>query len=126
VLTGDTILGRGTTVVAHPDGRLADYLASLARLRALADERAGLVLLTGHGPVRDDALAVVDFYLRHRAERLAEVAAAVDAGAETAMDVVRVVYADVDRAVWPYAELSVRAQLEHLAAQVPANRPGAG
>jgi hypothetical protein len=42
------------------------------------------------------------------------------------MDVVRVVYADVDRAVWPYAELSVRAQLDHLAAQVPGNRSGAG
>ena len=26
LLTGDTVLGRGTTVVAHPDGRLADYL----------------------------------------------------------------------------------------------------
>jgi glyoxylase-like metal-dependent hydrolase (beta-lactamase superfamily II) len=117
VLTGDTILGRGTTVVAHPDGRLVDYLASLQRLRALAEERSNLVLLTGHGPVRHDALAVVDEYLQHRAERLAEVAAAVAAGAETPADVVRVVYADVDRAVWPYAELSVRAQLEHLAAQ---------
>ena len=29
VLTGDTILGRGTTVVAYPDGDLGDYLASL-------------------------------------------------------------------------------------------------
>lgn len=34
VLTGDTILGRGTTVVAHPDGRLGDYLDSLRRLRS--------------------------------------------------------------------------------------------
>ncbi len=31
VLTGDTILGRGTTVVAYPDGNLGDYLASLRR-----------------------------------------------------------------------------------------------
>jgi glyoxylase-like metal-dependent hydrolase (beta-lactamase superfamily II) len=123
VLTGDTILGRGTTVVAHPDGRLDDYLASLHRLRALAAERSGVTLLTGHGPVRDDALDVVDGYLRHRAERLAEVAAAVAAGAETPMDVVRIVYADVDRAVWPYAELSVRAQLEHLRAGAD---PGGG
>src|SRR5205823_3341063 len=28
LLTGDTVLGRGTTVVAHPDGRLVDYLDS--------------------------------------------------------------------------------------------------
>ena len=35
VLTGDTVLGRGTTMVAHPDGRLGDYLDSLRRLQAL-------------------------------------------------------------------------------------------
>ncbi|MFL6137732.1 MAG: MBL fold metallo-hydrolase [Frankiaceae bacterium] len=114
VLTGDTVLGRGTTVVAHPDGRLADYLASLQRLRALAAERPGLVLLTGHGPVRDDAVDVLAFYVEHRIERLAQVEAAVAAGAESAADVVRVVYADVDRALWWAAELSVRAQLDYL------------
>ena len=39
VLTGDTVLGRGTTVVAHPDGQLGAYLDSLDRLHALADAR---------------------------------------------------------------------------------------
>ena len=39
VLTGDTILGRGTTVVAHPDGDLADYLTSLRRLVELVRSR---------------------------------------------------------------------------------------
>src|SRR4051794_27135509 len=34
VLTGDTILGRGTTVVAWPDGDLGAYLTSLERLTA--------------------------------------------------------------------------------------------
>ena len=42
LLTGDTVLGRGTTVVAHPDGELAAYLDSLERLR----------VLTGDGSVR--------------------------------------------------------------------------
>src|SRR5215469_17339902 len=36
VLTGDTVLGRGTAVIAE-DGSLGDYLASLARLRLLTD-----------------------------------------------------------------------------------------
>ena len=35
VLTGDTLLGRGTTVVAWPDGSLGDYLASLDRTAEL-------------------------------------------------------------------------------------------
>ena len=113
-LTGDTVLGRGTTVVAHPDGVLAAYVASLRWLRRLAEEHEIEVVWPGHGPVVDDVLAVVDFYLRHRAERLDQVRAAVAAGSDEPMDVVRTVYADVDRRLWPAAELSVRAQLEYL------------
>ena len=113
ILTGDTVLGRGTTVVAHPDGRLVDYLDSLQRLRGMAD--AGLrTLLPGHGPVLADAAGVLDFYLAHRQERLEQVRAALAAGATSPRDVVETVYADVDRAVWPAAELSVKAQIDYL------------
>ncbi|HEU4674619.1 MAG TPA: MBL fold metallo-hydrolase, partial [Motilibacteraceae bacterium] len=114
LLTGDTVLGRGTSVVAHPDGRLRDYLDSLRRLRDLAAGDGALEVLPGHGPVLPDALAVLEHYLRHREERLDQVRAAVAAGDRTAREVVERVYADVDRAVWPAAELSVRAQLEYL------------
>jgi glyoxylase-like metal-dependent hydrolase (beta-lactamase superfamily II) len=115
VLTGDTVLGRGTTVVAHPDGRLGDYLASLRRLRDLAEAAEVATVLPGHGPVLADALGAVSYYLAHRAERLAQVEAALAAGDREPMDVVRRVYADVDPVLWPAAELSVRAQLEYLA-----------
>jgi glyoxylase-like metal-dependent hydrolase (beta-lactamase superfamily II) len=113
VLTGDTVLGRGTTVVAHPDGSLAPYLDSLRRVAALGR----VILLPGHGPVRPDAAALAGEYLTHREARLAQVRRAVADGATTAPDVVRVVYADVDEALWPAAELSVRAQLDYLAAE---------
>jgi glyoxylase-like metal-dependent hydrolase (beta-lactamase superfamily II) len=113
VMTGDTILGRGTTVVAHPNGRLGPYLGSLTRLRELR----GAVLLPGHGPVRPDVGEVAAAYLAHRHERLDQVRAAVAAGARSPRDVVAVVYADVDRALWPAAAQSVRAQLEYLAAE---------
>jgi glyoxylase-like metal-dependent hydrolase (beta-lactamase superfamily II) len=114
LLTGDTVLGRGTTVVAHPDGRLADYLDSLHRLRDLA---GGLDrLLPGHGPVLADPVTVVEFYLAHRRERLDQVRAAVAAGDADAAAVVRRVYADVDPVLWPAAELSVKAQLDYLGA----------
>lgn len=115
VLTGDTVLGRGTTVVAHPDGRLADYLGSLRRLRDLAATHQIGTVLPGHGPVLGDALAAVEGYLAHRAERLAQVERALAAGAGTPREVVERVYRDVDRALWPAAELSVRAQLDYLA-----------
>lgn len=114
VLTGDTVLGRGTTVVAHPDGRLGDYLDSLRRLRSLTVDDGVHTVLPGHGPVLDDAQGAVEYYLAHRAHRLAQVETAVEDGYRTPSEVVAHVYADVDRSLWPAAELSVRAQLEYL------------
>ncbi|WP_435969274.1 MBL fold metallo-hydrolase [Streptomyces sp. Qhu_M48] len=114
VLTGDTILGRGTTMVAHPDGRLGDYLDSLRRLRSLTVDDGVHTVLPGHGPVLEDAQGAVEFYLAHRASRLAQVETAVENGHRTPAEVVAHVYADVDRSLWPAAELSVRAQLEYL------------
>jgi glyoxylase-like metal-dependent hydrolase (beta-lactamase superfamily II) len=110
VLTGDTVLGRGTTVVAHPDGVLSDYLASLRRLGELGD----LTVLPGHGPELPSAGTAAQEYLTHREARLEQVRAAVRAGARDEQSVVRTVYADVDPALWPAATLSVRAQLLHL------------
>ncbi len=110
LFTGDTILGRGTTVVAHPDGDLDDYLASLRRLAQFA----GVPALPGHGPALSDCACAAEFYLTHRLARLAQVRQARSAGATTAAEVVAVVYADVDRSLWWAAEMSVRAQLAFL------------
>jgi glyoxylase-like metal-dependent hydrolase (beta-lactamase superfamily II) len=119
VLTGDTVLGRGTTVVAHPDGRLGAYLDSLHRLRALAEAREVTKVWPGHGPVIDDALGALDVYLAHRTERLEQVREALlgldEADPEAVpRQVVETVYADVDPVLWGAAELSVRAQIDYL------------
>jgi glyoxylase-like metal-dependent hydrolase (beta-lactamase superfamily II) len=122
VLTGDTVLGRGTTVVAHPDGKLGAYLDSLDRLHALAEAEEITTVWPGHGPVLDDALGVLDHYISHRRQRLDQVRDAVaqlrSGGVADAAglprQVVEIVYADVDPVLWGAAELSVRAQLEHL------------
>jgi glyoxylase-like metal-dependent hydrolase (beta-lactamase superfamily II) len=110
VLTGDTVLGRGSTVVTHPDGRLDDYLATLARLQGLG----ALTVLPGHGPVRSDLAARAAEYLAHRAQRLDEVRAALAAGARTPDDVLDTVYPDIDPAVRFAAAMSVEAQLAYL------------
>ncbi len=126
VLTGDTVLGRGTTVVAHPDGQLGAYLGSLDRLHALASEQEITAIWPGHGPVIVDALPALDYYIAHRKERLAQVREAlreIHAAARDAVPldhetmprrIVEIVYADVDPVLWPAAELSVRAQLAYL------------
>ena len=112
VLTGDTILGQGTTVVAYPDGDLAQYLASLRRLESLGDT----TVLTGHGPELPHAGLAAAAYLAHRAQRLEQVRSALaELGPDaSARAIVELVYADVDRAVWWAAEMSVQAQLAYL------------
>ncbi|WP_248962395.1 MBL fold metallo-hydrolase [Sphaerisporangium perillae] len=113
MLTGDTILGRGTTVIA-PDGDLADYLRSLDRLRARAEVTAARVLLPGHGPMLPEPLAVLDGYIAHRRERLEQIRKARAGGARTPREIVEIVYAEVPEDLWPAAEWSVRAQLDYL------------
>ncbi|MGW4959201.1 MBL fold metallo-hydrolase, partial [Nonomuraea sp. NPDC004186] len=74
MLTGDTVLGRGTTIIAR-DGGLADYLRSLDRLRAAAEGLEARALLPGHGPVLPDPIAALDGYIAHRRQRLDQIRA---------------------------------------------------
>lgn len=112
LITGDTVLGRGTALVAWPDGRLGDYLLSLRRLaESIADVT---MLLPGHGPALDLPSEVIENYLEHRLQRLDEVRECLATGVAAPADIVAVIYADVPREVWPAAELTVRAQLDYL------------
>jgi glyoxylase-like metal-dependent hydrolase (beta-lactamase superfamily II) len=124
LLSGDMVLGRGTTVVAYPDGQLAPYFSSIERMRALVTDGEVDTIWPAHGPVLDDAAGVLDHYLVHRRQRLDQVRAALDALGVGRPDpddehlprqVVEVVYADVDETLWGAAEWSVRAQLAYLA-----------
>lgn len=117
LLTGDTILGRGTTVLDPTDGNLREYLDSLD---LLIREGVGCAMLPGHGPEHADAVAVAQDYRRHRERRLIEIRRALDElglppAAADPVAVVAKVYADVDRALWPAARMSVEAQLNYLA-----------
>ena len=114
VLTADTVLGRGTTVIDDEDGSLAAYLDSLRRLQGLGPRR----VLPGHGPDLPDLAAVATSYLAHREERLDQVRAALREIGEdaSARQVVEHVYVDVDEKLWDAAEKSVRAQLDYLRA----------
>jgi glyoxylase-like metal-dependent hydrolase (beta-lactamase superfamily II) len=124
LLTGDSVLGRGTTVIAGGDGSLGDYLRSLDTMKALADEGALRLLLPGHGPVLPDPAAVLDYYIAHRAERLDQVRAALAAGDRTAGQIVTRVYTDIGPGVRQAAELSVQAQLDYLAGRGELPAPG--
>lgn len=112
VLTADTVLGRGTTVIDTEDGSLADYLESLRRLHGLGRRR----VLPGHGPELDDLEAVSAAYLAHREDRLNQVRGALRILGEdaSARQIVEHVYTDVDQKLWDAAEKSTQAQLDYL------------
>jgi glyoxylase-like metal-dependent hydrolase (beta-lactamase superfamily II) len=116
LLTGDTVLGRGTAVIAHPDGDLGDYLDTLDRLAGIVD--SGLAahwLLPGHGPALDQPAQRLAAYRAHRIERLARVRAAWESGITDLEALLDAAYPEVGPDLRWAARLSLRAQVEHLA-----------
>lgn len=116
VLTGDTVLGQGTTVLDWRPGALRSYLQSLDKLAALG---TGCVLLPGHGPEHTELLSVVEFYQQHRRDRLARLRRVLDEVGVSAVDaralaLLPKMYADTDMTLWPAAYVSLTAQLHYL------------
>jgi glyoxylase-like metal-dependent hydrolase (beta-lactamase superfamily II) len=113
LLTGDHVLGRGTSVVAYPDGDLPAYLAALRRVLDLGPN----ALYPGHGPeLTVDPSAVIRYYLAHRRFREEQVIAALQRGPATPSELVASIYRAVDPRLWPAAEASLRAGLAALVA----------
>ena len=110
MFTGDHVLGRGTTVIAYPDGDLVAYLKSLDRARAAHPKR----LYPGHGPVVEDPDPVLAYYKEHRLEREQQVLDAIDAGDATVPEMVKRIYSDYDVSLHAAAALSVMAHLHKL------------
>ncbi|MCQ9385331.1 MBL fold metallo-hydrolase [Brevibacterium moorei] len=112
--SGDTVLGRGTTVVTHPEGSLADYLDSLGSLLAMAIAGQFTVIEPAHGPTVTDPVGWLEYYVNHRQERIGEVEAVRAQGATSVQAIADIVYAEVPDNVRPAVEQIVRAQLEYL------------
>jgi glyoxylase-like metal-dependent hydrolase (beta-lactamase superfamily II) len=122
LFTGDTVLGRGTSVIDPPEGDLVKYLRSLERLRELEPN----TIYPGHGPVVLDARAKLNEYLRHREEREAQVLAALRDGLATPEEMVRAIYQDYPPEVHALAARSVLAHLLKLEAEGWAERSTKG
>ncbi|HET7711682.1 MAG TPA: MBL fold metallo-hydrolase [Thermoanaerobaculia bacterium] len=110
LFTGDTILGAGTTAIFPPDGDMAQYLQSLQKLRARGPRR----IFPGHGPVRDDAVALIDEYIAHRLEREQQVLDAVAAGATSIEQIRARIYPELDPSLISAADAQLRAHLAKL------------
>ena len=118
LFAGDNILGEGTAVIAPPDGNMADYLATLRRLRGLHIDR----IFPGHFRPLDGGRAVIDGYLAHREQRREAVLAALRGGASTPEEIVSVVYTDTPEHLYPVAALQVTSMLGLLEEEGAAER----
>lgn len=113
LFTGDAVLGRGTSVIDPPDGDLAAYLRSLRRMRDLAPR----TIHPGHGPLVLRAVAKLDAYLEHRAERERAILALLAFGPSTPERLAREIYTDIDPEARPLSERTVLAHLQKLQAE---------
>ncbi len=113
LLSGDHVMAWSTSVIAPPDGNMADYFASL---RLLLD-RPETVYWPGHGPEKRNPRPFVRAFLTHRQMRETAILNRIRAGDRTIPAIVAAVYADVDPKLHAAAALSAFAHVEHLVEQ---------
>jgi len=111
MLTGDHIMNGSTVVIAHPDGSMKDYLASLELLKNYQFKKIG----PGHGDFLENPINVVDWIINHRIERENKVIAKLKiASSASSKQLVEAVYDDVDKKLHPIAIWSLEAHLHKL------------
>lgn len=108
--SGDHVMGWSSTVIAPPDGHMGDYMASLARLDAVAASR----LLPGHGDPVDEPGERIAALRAHRLAREAQILAELAHGPTRITRLVARLYAGVPTGLHRAAALNVLAHLIDL------------
>ena len=111
--SGDHIMGWSTTVVAPPDGDMGDYMRSLEKVRRMRFDK----LLPTHGAAVEGTDFVDEFiqeYAAHRRAREAAILQHLAEGETSITEMVKVMYADVDKGLHPAAAMSVLGHMLEL------------
>jgi glyoxylase-like metal-dependent hydrolase (beta-lactamase superfamily II) len=120
LFSGDHVMGWSTTIVSPPDGDMAAYMASLAKLQGREDE----VYYPAHGPLIDKPHKLLRGLVLHRRQREAQILAELRAGARRIEDMVPSMYKPVDPGLYPAAARSVLAHLIDLEVRGSVKRLG--
>jgi len=110
LFSGDHVMSWSTSVIAPPDGYMADYFASLKKLL----DRNEKTYWPTHGGPRQDPKAFVRAFLTHRKMREAAIETRIKKGDRKIRDIVKNIYSDVDPRLHPAAAMSTMAHIEHL------------
>ncbi len=108
--TADHVMGWASSLVSPPDGDLTDFMAACHKLRG----RDWSVFHSGHGAPITDPDARLEWLIKHRNGREAQILAALEDRAATVKDLTRRVYTDTPDALLPAAERNVFAHLIDL------------
>lgn len=110
LFTGDHVMGWSTTVIAPPDGDMADYMASLQKLQ----DREDRVYYPAHGPAVEKPRQLVRGMIGHRRQRESQILRLLGEGTGVIEEMVPQMYKGVDERMWPAAGRSVLAHLIDL------------
>ena len=110
LFSADHVMAWATSIVAPPDGAMADYMASLDRLI----ERDDKILLPGHGGPVSKPRSFMRGLKTHRKMRERAIVERLAGGDRTIPEMVRAIYRDTDPRLHGAAGLSVLAHLEDL------------
>ena len=113
LFSGDHVMSWATSIVAPPDGSMADYMNSLSVMM----ERKETIYFPGHGGRLEKAPEFVRALRAHRKMRETAVLSRIRAGDKTIPDIVKVIYKDTDPRLHGAAALSVFAHIEDLVIQ---------
>jgi glyoxylase-like metal-dependent hydrolase (beta-lactamase superfamily II) len=110
LFSGDHVMGWNTSVIAPPEGNMADYLRSLE----IMGERADRIYFPGHGGHVEEPQRLVKAFLLHRRMREQSILDCIHQGTNTVKAIVPAIYRDLDPKLVTAASLSVLAHVEHL------------
>jgi len=113
LFSADHVMAWSTSIVAPPDGAMADYMASLEKLL----ERDDRLLLPGHGGPVSQPRAFMRGLKAHRKMRERAILERLGKGDRTIKDMVKAIYRDTDPRLHGAAGLSILAHLEDLVAR---------
>jgi endoribonuclease LACTB2 len=109
LLSSDNVVGTGSVVIAHPEGNMTDYFASLERMKNLPNLKR---LCGSHGAAIFNAKGKIQEYIGHRSQREKQILEAIRRGAKTPEEITAEVYQGLDEKLFP---LAVKSVLAHLA-----------
>jgi glyoxylase-like metal-dependent hydrolase (beta-lactamase superfamily II) len=113
LFTGDHVMGWSTTVVFPPDGDMAAYMASLAKLQ----QRDDRIYYPAHGPAIDNPRQLVRGFIGHRMQRERQILSLLEGGDRSIPEIVTAAYPGLDPRLTIAAGGSVFAHLLDLEAR---------